>query len=126
MQLENDGGKLLGMTRGVEAPTFPQFVQVTVCPDGKNHELGWQKSWAFWMETFVLFPFLIFHSRANQSVKYFSVPFLVFTLGRPWKVEQPLEAVPSPLHPLHRCSLPSLLICSCKLFLKFGYELSFV
>ena len=27
-QLENDGGKLLGMTRGVEAPTFPQFVQV--------------------------------------------------------------------------------------------------
>ena len=27
-QLENDGGKLLGMARGVEAPTFPQFVQV--------------------------------------------------------------------------------------------------
>ena len=27
-QLENEGGKLLGMTRGVEAPTFPQFVQV--------------------------------------------------------------------------------------------------
>ena len=27
-QLENDGGKLLGMARGVEAPTFPQFIQV--------------------------------------------------------------------------------------------------
>jgi len=40
-KLENDGGKLLGMTRGVEAPTFPQFVQYLLWEDpGK-----WNNHW---------------------------------------------------------------------------------
>ena len=44
------------------------------------------------------------------------ISLLVFTLGRPWKVEQSLEAVPSPLHPLHRCCVTWVLMFSCNSF----------
>ena len=124
------------MARGVEAPTFPQFIQVgkEKMPFlGKNISTPIQGSLSimilaalleFTVSEWMLIPFdiLVFAFRAcskerlsnsfykssslccrRANIQLLHIYILVPALGGAWKVEQPLEALPSSLHSVHWC-----------------------